>query len=426
MEKIFRICFIAVLLGLFMPVHAQKKKMSPLFNDDFIILTGKNGPSCKDIVNIFRETRSLHFQDPDAPRFLLVDQKHQMALGIGGYVRLTTSYDFRGISDNVDFVPYDIPTPANPAEKSQYQMDASTSRIFLKLVGNNKALGKFSAYIETDFRGDHHTLRLRQAYVSMRGFLLGQSWSTFSDLASIPPTIDFEGPNANTTLRNVQVRYTYNINKHWQIAIAAENPNPDITYGTYSRSIKQRMPDIPAYIQYNWGASSHIRATGLFRGLSYRNMVTENNRTLVGWGAQLSGLATLFPGFTFYYQGTYGKGISQYIDDLDSNNSDLVPDPCSEGRLQALPVLAFLGGVKYAFTSKCFASASYSQVRLYSRHGYYDAEGYKYGQYAVGNVFWNVTPNCQLGVEYLYGRRMSMDKSSGHASRIQAMVQYNF
>ena len=115
-------------------------------------------------------------------------------------------------------------------------------------------------------------------------------------MASIPPTIDFEGPNANTTLRNVQVRYTYNINKHWQIAIAAENPNPDITYGTYSRSIKQRMPDIPAYIQYNWGASSHIRATGLFRGLSYRNMVTENNRTLVGWGAQLSGLATLFPG----------------------------------------------------------------------------------------------------------------------------------
>ena len=44
MEKIFRICFIAVLLGLFMPVHAQKKKMSPLFNDDFIILTGKSGP----------------------------------------------------------------------------------------------------------------------------------------------------------------------------------------------------------------------------------------------------------------------------------------------------------------------------------------------------------------------------------------------
>lgn len=266
MEKIFRICFIAVLLGLFMPVHAQKKKMSPLFNDDFIILTGKNGPSCKDIVNIFRETRSLHFQDPDAPRFLLVDQKHQMALGIGGYVRLTTSYDFRGISDNVDFVPYDIPTPANPAEKSQYQMDASTSRIFLKLVGNNKALGKFSAYIETDFRGDHHTLRLRQAYVSMRGFLLGQSWSTFSDLASIPPTIDFEGPNANTTLRNVQVRYTYNINKHWQIAIAAENPNPDITYGIYSRSIKQRMPDIPAYVQYNWELQAIFGQPDYFEG----------------------------------------------------------------------------------------------------------------------------------------------------------------
>ena len=423
MEKIFKICFIAVLLSLFMPLQARKKKAPVLYGEDFVILTGKGH---KDIIDIFEETQSLHFQDPSAPRFLLIDQKHKMALGIGGYVRLTTSYDFRGISDNVDFVPYDIPVPEDPATKSQYQMDASTSRLFLKLVGKNRVLGKFSAYIETDFRGDNHSLRLLQAYFSARGFLVGQSWSTFSDLASIPPTIDFEGPNANTALRNVQIRYTYPINKHWEVAIAVENPIPGITYGVKSCEVKPRVPDIPGYVQYSWGASGHIRATGIFRGLSYRNMNSGKNHTLAAWGAQLSGLATLFPNFTFYYQGTYGEGISQYIDDLNGNNLDLVPDIHCTGRLQTLPAFAFLGGIKYNFTPRCFASASYSQVRLYSKNGYYNAEGYKYGQYAVGNIFWNLTPNCQLGIEYLYGRRVNMDKNDGHANRIQVMVQYNF
>ena len=426
MEKIFRICFIAVLLGLFMPVHAQKKKMSPLFNDDFIILTGKNGPSCKDIVNIFRETRSLHFQDPDAPRFLLVDQKHQMALGIGGYVRLTTSYDFRGISDNVDFVPYDIPTPANPAEKSQYQMDASTSRIFLKLVGNNKALGKFSAYIETDFRGDHHTLRLRQAYVSMRGFLLGQSWSTFSDLSALPPTIDFQGPNGNTALRNVQLRYTFSLGKHWSAAAAIEAPQVSYTLADNTQMIHQRMPDIPLWIQFDWGKNSHIRASGLFRGLSYRNDILRKNRMKMGWGVQMSGLAEIIPKLSFYYQGTYGKGISQYVTDLSGNNLDLVPDPKNPGHLQAVPVLAVVGGIRWNITPKLFTSANYSLAHVYYENGYTVPDRYKQGQYICGNMFYNLTSSCMLGVEYLHGIREDKNKTLGHANRVQASVQYNF
>ena len=58
-----------------------------------------------------------------------------MALGIGGYVRLTTSYDFRGISDNVDFVPYDIPTPANPAEKSAVSNGCFDITYFFEIGG---------------------------------------------------------------------------------------------------------------------------------------------------------------------------------------------------------------------------------------------------------------------------------------------------
>ncbi len=98
-------------------------------------------------------------------------------MGIGGYVKATASYDFDGALPNRDFVTYDIPVPRNPAERNQYQMDASTTRLFLKLVGANSILGKYTVYVESDFRGGQdYGFRLRQAYVNARGFLVGQTW----------------------------------------------------------------------------------------------------------------------------------------------------------------------------------------------------------------------------------------------------------
>lgn len=417
------ICLILLFGGITLGASAQTQTSDDTGEAFYFISRNKAGD---EIMEMFAKSQSPHFQDPKAPRFLLVDQKRRFAFGIGGYVKLTTSYDFRGIANNLDFITYDIPTPNSRANNSQYQMDASTSRLFFKLVGNTKALGDFVAYIETDFRGNNYALRLRQAYISARGFLLGQAWSTFSDLASVPPTIDFEGPNANTTLRNVQIRYTHKFNTHWQAALAVEAPNVSATTDKFNSVIKQRMPDIPAYVQYSWGSQSHIRATGLLRGFSYRNTLTDNNNMQLGWGAQLSGLSNITSKAVLYYQATYGKGIAQYIDDISGVNLDLVPNMHKGGDLQTLPMYGLMGGLQYNISKTVLASASYSQVRVYSQNGYYAPDQYKYAQYIVGNVFWNVTTNFQLGMEYLYGRRVNMDHEAGHANRIQVMAQYNF
>ena len=93
-------------------------------------------------------------------------QKGKFALGIGGYVRATAEYDFGGIVDNIDFIPAYIPTGAN---QNQFQMDASTSTIFLKLVGHTKILGDFVVYTAGNFRdGSNKGFQLRNAYVSFR------------------------------------------------------------------------------------------------------------------------------------------------------------------------------------------------------------------------------------------------------------------
>ena len=392
-----------------------------------IFITGDNVPTeLKVTVDLFKESESPYFQDPRAPRFIMVDRKNRVAFGIGGYVKATTSYDFAGIANDIDFVTYDIPVPKGDFNKSQILMDASTSRLFFKLVGQNRVLKKFSAYIETDFRGNNYSLRLRQAYVSFRGMIMGQTWSTFVDLAAIPPTIDFEGPTASVAARNVQFRYTIPFKDKWEFAIALENPNYSATLNDYVQIAKQRCPDIPMYLQYKWKNGSHLRFSGILRGMRYNNLLNAQGRTAFGWGVQMSGLANMSSKFTLYYQGVYGKGISKYINDLGGNNLDLAISE-NGGELKPIPVAGGVMGLQYNILDNLFASVNYSYLRLFDDGDIlYSPSMYKQGQYLAANMFMTLDNDWQFGVEYLWGARKNQDDMKSFADRIQIMAQYNF
>lgn len=379
-----------------------------------------------ELTELFKITESQYFKDPNAPRFLLADRDGRVAFGIGGYIKTTLSYDFAGIADNVDFITYDIPIPKSPTDRSQFQMDASTSKLFFKLVGKTKSMGHYTAYIETDFRGEDYSLTLRHAYISFKSLLVGQTWSTFSDLAAAPPTIDFQGPSAETAMRNVQIRYTLNVRDKWQMAMSVENPDVSATTTTFTTVAKQRCPDIPIYIQYGWNSTSHIRLTGVMRGMRYRDEIYDVNRSVFGWGLQLSGTATIRDKWQLYYQVTSGQGISRYINDLGGENLDLLPST-ADGKLKAPMVSGVVGGVQYNYTDKVFSTVSYSYVLMQEEDDIeYREDEYKLGQYLVANTFYSPNSSWQFGVEYLYGRRKNQDNQFAIANRAQIMAQYNF
>ena len=60
------------------------------------------------------------------------------------------SVDMCGIANSPDSITAEIPAPPQPDMRNQFRMDASTSRLFFKLVGRNKAVGEFTVYIESD------------------------------------------------------------------------------------------------------------------------------------------------------------------------------------------------------------------------------------------------------------------------------------
>lgn len=383
-----------------------------------------------EIIEDFNSTASQHFHDPKAPRFLLYDQKREIAFGIGGFVRVRTAYDFGGSPTNsFGFIPNSIPVPSNPLTNNNFRMDASKSTLFFKLLGNNSQIGKFQAYISGSFTGNNNSFVLDDAYISLLGFTVGRTWSTFNDLAAVPPTVDFQGPNGAAEMRTTQIRYSHNLTDGLSFAIAAELPQ---TTGTYlpllTAETTQRVPDVPAYVQYNWGQSgaSHVRVAGVMRNINYRNLISDKTETATGYGVQLSSNIVVNPIVEFYGQATYGKGISQYINDLSGSGLSLIRNPEKEGKMDPQEALGWFAQVKFNLSRSVFTSMGYSQAKVFPKAGLADNNQYRYGQYVVGNIFYNIGSDFQLGLEYLWGNRVNIGGEKAPANCIQSVVQFNF
>lgn len=392
-----------------------------------------------EIAQAFKETESEHFNDPKAPRFLLYDQKRQVAFGIGGNVRLRTAYDFDGSPASIGgFVPYSIPIPGNNIDRNKFAMEANHSSLFFKLLGNNSKLGQYQVYISGNFSGANNAFILQDAYIKVSGFTVGRTWSTFNDLAAIPPTVDWQGPNGAAEMRTELIRYSRNFTDKFSFGIAAELSQSTGKYGEPIKDLEmnQRIPDIPMYLQYAFGANngSHVRVAGVIRNMNYRNEVKNKTEYATGYGVQLSTKLNITPMFTLYGQMTYGDGIAQYINDLSGNGLSLVstdiPGSNEEftGKMKAPEAMGWFVQGQVNFSKNLYATVGYSQARILSKQDKMDLAdtSYRYGQYAVGNLFYNLSSDLQLGIEYLYGNRVNFNGEKGHANRIEALVQFSF
>lgn len=177
-------------------------------------------------------------------------------------------------------------------------------------------------------------------------------------------------------------------------------------------------------MQYSWASGSHVRLSGILRELSYRDNVQASNHFATGWGVQVSAVGSIAGGLGFFGHYTYGKGISAYVNDLCDEGLDLVP-AATDGKLHAPAVAGLTGGLRYDFSSKVFATASYSRAQLY-KSAEIGPHTYRYGQYVTANVFYNPWGDLRLGLEYIHGTRKNADGEHGRANRFEAMVQYSF
>ena len=169
-RKILALLFI---LGLTTYTSAQENKI--IVEDDVpntIMFVSKNKAN-EEVVKVMNNTKPPYFREPGAPRFLLTDQKGKFALGIGGCLQAVAEYDFGGICKDIDFFPSFIPTKGATPVKNQFQMDITTSTLFLKMVGRTNKLGDIVFYTAGNFRGSDNTFQLLNCYIQFLGFTFG-------------------------------------------------------------------------------------------------------------------------------------------------------------------------------------------------------------------------------------------------------------
>ncbi len=398
-----------------------------LIPEKAVILSGNRDAGHVLVAKLY-DYSQLHHSDPRAPRFLFLDQMGKVALGIGGYVKGTLQYDMDGsIDDGANFITYDIPVPMDPALRNQYYANANNSTIYLKLVGKSEKFGYYQAYIQTNFSGDGVTgygLKLKQVYLSVGSVTAGLARSSFVDGSAGVQTVEDEGPTGEIDAKNIILQYRTDFNKHFSGAISVEMPNAQYSENTDVKAIKQRVPDIPAYIQYAWQNDSHIRLSGLLRNLSYRDLVAQDNRFATCWAVQLSGVINLGWGTTFLYEGATGCGYAHYVNDLSGTGFDLIPDGIS-GKMKAPQIMNLEVGFKKYLRPHLFVSALYSQARVYGQQSL-GPDAYRYAQYASVNCFYDIVSDLRIGVGYIYGNRANMNGMHGHANRAEGMLQFNF
>lgn len=390
-----------------------------------VVLTGgENGVRQELLDELYSESNHT-FNDPSAPRFLLIDKKGNTVFGIGGQIEGVVRYDFGGAQESDAFNVMNIAVPANPARRERFSADATRSSLVFHLLRNTR-LGVLSGYVHADFSGQNYGFKLRQAYIRLHNVTAGLAISTFQDVMATPSSIDYNGPVGQVDHKTMQLQYRVNYANGLGWGIAAELPPFGATYGPQTEAISQRVPDLPAYIQYQWaGGKSHIRASAMLRNLSYRDLATASNRFATGYGVQLSGVVKIVPQLTALAQATYGRGIASYMESTMSSTYDLIPSATTDGHLNPTPSFGFVGGLKYKPLSNFFVSTNYSMLRLYGTETV-GPDAFHRGNYAAVNAFYNPLDELQVGIEYIHGRYKIADGQSATANRIELMVKYSF
>ena len=383
--------------------------------------------SLRRLITLYYYDQFRHFQDPDAPYFLFMSKGAGLTMGIGGCVRFRGYYDWGGAIPISGFAPYLIPMVKDPQSMRQFGTTPAGSTIYFRVVGSNKLLANYQIYIEGNFNGYNGLgFELKKAYAIINDFTVGYAASTFSDPSALPPTVDAQGPNNKFSATSTLIRYMPTVKNRWVFAVSAETPaSARATYTDYTRSVRNWIPDVAAFAQYQWARGQHVRIAGIARTLSYLNTLDTKRHDIVGWGLQLSSVAHPWSPVTTYATLSYGHGYSGLGGDLQIGAYDMTADPLINGKMYAPASLGWCVGVQYNFLPNLFISASASQSHYMPSHTVAPEE-YKWGLASDINIFWNPTPRIQVAAEFDYGIRRNVSGATGHARRIGALAQFAF
>lgn len=324
------------------------------------------------------------------------------------------------------YIPSLIPTSDGSGESSTFtDFTARSSR--LRIHGDREHNGdKLTGLVEMDFLttndGNQRVTssfspRLRRAFVDYKGFRVGQEWTTFQNLSSIPESASFLAASDGMIFnRQAMIRYT---NGPFQIAL--ENGNATVTNigGARIEADGNTIPDVIARYNHK-GDFGNISFAGIYRQLRLENGPIDDSTS--GFAASVSGRVNVGEGnIRFGLSG--GDGLGRYIG-LNALRGAAINPMTLE--LEAISSFGGHVALQYPVGEKSRFNIGYSG--LFADHPeFLEGTGaIEQVQSGFAALMWDVAPKMTLGVEGMYGVNELENGNDGNLSRVTFSTRYNF
>jgi hypothetical protein len=329
------------------------------------------------------------------------------------------------------FVPAVFPLEGSAAynEDTEFAMTANATQLRADVRAPEMA-GNFRFYYQNDFFGSGSDTgdmkyRIQHLYGQLWGFKAGFTYGVWEDPDSWPDTVDYEGPAGVIFSRRPVMQYTLSHDNNWNTTFGVEKPDiyVDTNSGPYKGGRQlTRWPDLGLNTRFEQSGFGHLQFSGTIRQLGAQDSRGVVD-TVVGWGVNASAGLEFGKALSVQFLGVYGEGVGGMGNDTSFLNSDAAYN--SRGELEALPYYSLMGAFTIRWDDRWRSTFSYSYVQLDNSTGQ-AGTFYHLSHYASANIIYQLRKRWSVGVEGLYGRMDTRDKStSGDHYRFQMGMVYS-
>jgi len=353
---------------------------------------------------------------------------------LGGYVKLDAIFSDRsagvGSTGDQEYEAGSVPIGAAAVdnERNQVKLHARQSRLYAQ-TSTPTSWGDLTTYVEFDLFGasgnetvsNSHGLRVRHAYGTLGNLLAGQTWTTFSDPAVYPETLDFGGPAGQIFARQAQLRWTQpHALGTWSLAL--ENPETiaALPNGDSFRADDDRFPDIAGNVKFET-AFGHYSLAAVARQMRVDSAAAPASREQKWGGAfGVNGVVPLAGKDDVRFSAYYGNAIGRY-------SVGFLPDAVldGDGHLALARQWIALAALRHWWTPTLRSTLALSGVGARNPDGTAGTVN-KAAQSAHLNLIWSPVPQANLGLEYLTANREIENGQRGRLNRLQMSAQYLF
>jgi hypothetical protein len=369
---------------------------------------------------------------PDDAGFYIYSEDGLRALRIYGSFRMLAVFDNRDSFHAYDLVPPKIPAGDDNFENLNSEMTIKMSRLGLDALIAEKSRGNpFSSAVlirlETDWKGDAEQFRVRHFFVRSKNWLIGQSWSTFNNLAFLPQTVDGRMAGAGLGMRTPQVRY-YTSHLDWNYQLSLEYRATSISKPESVNAITEVfLPDLAGRVGHSHGRWN-VAAAGILRPNRIQYPDDDNSvEQLLGYGGVLGLSYRMSDRNRLTCSASGGTGMGTYLADFAWSDIDVAYNPSSMNS-ENVDVYAGFAALEHRW-SKQFSSTIGGSYLGSEKKEFFEDLRYIDGYKALVNLFYRPSPfdkHLVCGCEVEYAERTNMDETQDDTTRMSFLLYYNF